>query len=125
MIYFIKKYYQEIIGGIFCLTLGMLSGYAVKASNSLWYMSLNKPNFSPPNFLFALVWSLLYIMIGVALGKIWRNRDKEKLLLKMFIVQFMFNLLWSPLFFYYQRIDLALIDICMLWLGILILLFLS
>lgn len=110
---FIKKYPAEIIGSIGCLSLGLLVGAWTSAGDSTWYATLMKPSFTPPNWVFGPVWSLLYIMMGVALGKIWRSENK--LLLNLFILQFALNLAWSPLFFYFQRIDLALYSVCLLW----------
>jgi tryptophan-rich sensory protein len=95
------------------MVLGMLSGYVSSAGDSLWYVSLNKPTFNPPKWVFGPVWSILYIMIGIALGKIWQLKNKT--LLNIFILQLIFNLIWSPLFFLLQRIDLALYDLVCLW----------
>jgi tryptophan-rich sensory protein len=61
---------------------------------------------------------LLYVMMGIAFGIILRDRKKNMLLIMLFIDQFFFNLLWSPLFFYFNRIDLALVDIVFLWISI-------
>lgn len=119
----IEKYYPEIIGSLFCLTLGMLSGYIVKASDSLWYASLSKPVFNPPAWVFAPVWTLLYLMMGIAFGILWKDRIKNVRLISIFTVQFIFNLLWSPIFFYYQSISWAFLDLCALWVSLLVFIF--
>lgn len=111
----VKEYYPEITGGLLCLTLGMLSGYSVKASDFLWYASLSKPLFNPPAWIFGPVWTLLYIMMGVAFGMLWKDRVKNERLILIFTTQLILNLLWSPIFFYYQSIIWALLDICALW----------
>lgn len=113
--HFFKKYSFEIIGAIFCLTLGILSGLGVEGGTSVWYLGLNKPSFNPPSWVFGPVWTILYIMIGIVLGKLWRNKSQNQGLLLIFILQFILNLSWSPLFFYFERIDLALYDLCLLW----------
>ena len=110
-----KKYQPEIMGALFCLILGILSGYGVKAGDSSWYLSLNKPTFNPPAWIFGPVWTILYLMMGVALGKLYKQKIQNKYFIILFIIQFIFNLLWSPLFFYFERIDWALVDICALW----------
>lgn len=120
---FLKKYRLEIACSMLCLTLGILSGYGVKAGDSVWYMSLNKPSFNPPNWIFGPVWTILYIMIGTAFAKILKS--KNTLLAGLFIFQFALNLIWSPLFFYFQRIDLALLDISILWITLTMLLYKS
>ena len=116
-----KKYQPEVIASIICLCLGMLSGYGTTADDYQWYATLKKPAFNPPNWIFAPVWSALYIMMGVAAGKIWLNWKKKSdgWSLTLFILQFIFNLAWSPIFFCYHRIDLALYDIILLWLTLL------
>jgi benzodiazapine receptor len=114
MVNSVKKYRSEILGVLLCLTLGLLSGYSVQVGDMTWYASLIKPSFNPPNWIFAPVWSALYIMMGIVLGRLWN--EKSQMLLLVFATQFILNLLWSPLFFYYHRIDLALYDIGLLWL---------
>jgi len=79
-----------------CVALGALSG----ASNvpGEWYQSLDKPFFNPPGWIFAPVWTVLYVMIGVALSAIWFEEDNSRLLV-LFAIQAALNLLWSPAFF--------------------------
>lgn len=122
MIRLLRKYFYEISGTVLCLGFGILSGYIVNSGKSDWYINLIKPSFNPPSWVFAPVWSILYIMMGIALGKILKLESNIKIiLLPLFVIQFVFNIIWSPLFFYYHRIDLAFYDICGLWLTIIIL----
>jgi tryptophan-rich sensory protein len=101
----------------------MFSGYSVKASDSIWYTSLSKPVFNPPAWIFGPVWTLLYLMMGVAFGVLWKDRTKNTRLISIFATQFMLNLLWSPIFFYYQSIGWALLDLCALWVALVIFMF--
>ena len=110
----IKAQAPEIIGSLFCLTLGMLSGYLGHNGDTIWYQSLNKPSFNPPAWIFAPIWTILYIMIGIALGKIIKIQKNQTLRL-LFVTQFTCNIIWSYLFFRLHRIDLALYDILALW----------
>ena len=119
MKYFIKQYKSEIVGSMLCLSLGILSGYSANSGDSIWYASLSKPSFNPPSWLFAPVWTIIYLMIGAALGKVWNNKEHNKLLLIIFGIQFILNILWSPLFFYFHRIDLAFYDLGLLWTSLL------
>ena len=93
----IKFYKAEIIGAIAFLALGMLSGYISKPENYGWYSNLQKPYFTPPKWVFEPVWSILYLLCGVAFAKI--KRLKEETTSNIFIIHFILNLLWSPLFF--------------------------
>lgn len=103
----------------------MFSGWVSGSGDSQWYLNLVKPDFNPPSWIFGPVWIILYIMMGISLGIIWENRKKKSLLLKLFVLQLLLNVVWSPLFFLFQRIDFALYDIILLWLTLIILLFYS
>jgi benzodiazapine receptor len=111
------KYFKQsqIVPMLLCLFLGMLSGYISNGGISHWYLNLEKPSFNPPGWVFGPVWTILYLMMGFVLAKLLENRAKYKSLLIIFAVQMIYNLIWSPLFFRFQRVDLALIDIVLLW----------
>ncbi len=115
----LKKYRPEILGAILCLSLGLTSGYLSQSGGSDWYIHLKKPRFSPPTWVFGPVWTVLYLMMGVVLGKLWKLRELATMLLKLFAIQFILNLLWSPLFFYFHQINLALVCLFVLWLFLL------
>jgi len=103
-----------------CLVIGYLSGMVTRESITTWYPTLVKPSFNPPNWIFAPVWTALYIMIGVAGGMIWDRIDTDeanvKKAFKFFIYQLALNALWSYLFFGLHNPLLALIEIILLWL---------
>jgi benzodiazapine receptor len=114
-------YKLYILSIIICLVLGFLSGFAVKISDFSWYIALNKPIFNPPRWIFAPVWTLLYIMIGLSAVPIFKS---GRLYVKcLFTMQFICNLLWTPLFFYLQRVDLALFNIIILLILLIMLLY--
>jgi tryptophan-rich sensory protein len=96
------------------------SGMVTRDSITTWYPTLVKPVFNPPNWIFAPVWTLLYIMMGVAGGMVWNRIDtdeeKVKKAFKIFIAQLALNALWSYLFFGLHNPLLALIEIILLWL---------
>lgn len=102
------RYRAQWLGAVLCLGLGMISGILGDSGPSPWYLSLQRSSLTPPSFVFPIVWTALYIMMGVALGIIWQIRQTQDNLLNPFILQFALNMAWSPLFFYMHRIDLAL-----------------
>lgn len=105
------------------LGLGMLSGlFANNAPD--YYQSLNRPTFSPPAWVFGPVWTVLYIMIGIALYTILRhdNPIERHRLIHLFTIQFICNLIWTYLFFTLQNMLFSVIDITILWALILALL---
>ncbi len=106
--------------GFLVLTLGVaaLSGAATADSVRSWYPSINKPSWTPPSWLFGPVWTLLYLTMAVAAWLVWRQAGWGGALV-MFGVQLLLNALWSPLFFGWQQIGWAFVDIVALWLAIL------
>jgi len=103
------------------LVVGGLSGYATAGGVSTWYPTLVKPSFNPPAWVFGPVWTLLYIMMGVAAFLVWRQgpaAEGVRLALAAFVIQIVLNGLWSILFFGLQTPGWALVEIILLWLAI-------
>ena len=107
---------------IICLAVGYLSGMVTRASITTWYPTLVKPSFNPPNWIFAPVWTSLYVMMGVAAGLIWNQITTQKAAvtkaLQFFTIQLVLNALWSFLFFGLHNLMLATIEVVLLWLMI-------
>jgi translocator protein len=82
-----------------------------------WYAALNKPSFNPPDWIFGPVWTVLYVMIGVAGWRIWKVAPKSAAMLWWF-AQMALNAAWSPTFFGLRQMGLALVVILALWLVI-------
>lgn len=105
-----------------CLVVGYFSGIVTRSAILDWYPTLVKPSFNPPNWIFAPVWSMLYIMMGVAAGLVWNRIDYEREIVKkaliVFAVQLALNALWSYLFFGLHNPMLAGLEIIVLWLMI-------
>jgi tryptophan-rich sensory protein len=96
-----------------CLALGGLGAAVTAPAIPTWYAALAKPSFNPPNWLFAPVWTALYVMMAIAAWLVWR-RGNARTALVLFILQLLLNSAWSLLFFGLHRVDLALIDIVLL-----------
>ncbi|MEJ6490845.1 MAG: TspO/MBR family protein [Flavobacteriales bacterium] len=103
------------------LGAGGLGGFATATSIDGWYTTINKPSFNPPNYLFGPVWTFLYFLMGFALFAIIRlpKSSRKKKYALIFIVQLVLNIFWSFLFFKFQRIDLAALEMLVLWFFIL------
>jgi len=80
-----------------------------------WYENLRKPGWTPPNWAFPVVWSILYVMIGYAGWLVWTTVGWS-LPMAFWALQMVVNALWSYFFFGRRRMDLALIDVAVLWL---------
>lgn len=96
------------------LAVGFLGAIVTAPSISEWYALLDKPFFAPPNWLFAPVWTFLYIAMGAA-AYIASERDAS---LKFYWIQLVLNGLWAPLFFGLRSPFIGLIDITLLWIAI-------
>lgn len=107
---------------VICLVVGYVSSMYTRSSITTWYPTLEKPFFNPPNWLFAPVWTMLYILMGVSAGLIWQKIDNQKELVKkglfFFTIQLILNGFWSVLFFGWSNILLSLIEIILLFLFI-------
>jgi translocator protein len=103
------------------LSIGALSGFATATGINTWYMTLNKPSFNPPNFIFSPVWTLLYTLMGISLYLILQSPKNEftKKAITVFCIQLFLNFWWSILFFKFQLLGVAFIEIVLIWLSIL------
>ena len=117
-----NKITRILVVVVTCLAIGYFSGMVTRSAIITWYPTLVKPSFNPPNWIFAPVWSMLYIMMGVAAGLVWNRIDHEKETVKnaliFFAVQLGLNALWSFLFFGLKNPLLAGVEIIILWLMI-------
>ena len=112
----------------FCVLAMPFIGFLVSLTSitnpKVFYTTIKLPDIAPPDWLFAPVWTILYMMIGAALYLLL-NMQKGKarhLLLIIFSCQLFFNFIWSWIFFGQHNITLALMDIILLWLTLLLLL---
>lgn len=82
-----------------------------------WYANLNKPSFSPPNWIFGPVWIVLYLLMGISLYLNWVNKGAQaKFNVRLFFVHLIYNAIWSPIFFGARNPLLALMVIAVMWL---------
>jgi len=106
----------------FIVFLALVAGAAFfggQWSAAAWYRSLSKPSWTPPNWLFPAVWTLLYAMIAISGWLIWNSPDETRTtLLAIWAVQLLLNALWSYFFFGRQDMRTALVDIIALWVAI-------
>lgn len=108
---------------LICLAVGGISGYITANEIPAWYMTLNKPSFNPPNWIFAPVWTTLYILMGISFWMIWKSGAEETVKNKamvFFIVQLVLNFFWSIIFFNFHQLGFALAEIVLLWIFILL-----
>ena len=110
--------FASIIGILISLGVGFLSSMVTKNAIPTWYANLEKPFFSPPNWLFAPVWTFLYTLMGISIGRVWffgRRHLWGKTAIYHFVSQLILNGLWSLVFFGLRNPLLSLIVIIILW----------
>jgi tryptophan-rich sensory protein len=105
-----------------CQLAGVLGSLFTSPAIPTWYKTLNKPFFTPPDWIFGPVWISLFILMGISLFMIWRRQDhpRFKLTLVFFLIQLILNILWSVAFFGLRSPLLGLVDIVLLWVAILL-----
>ena len=106
---------------VICFAAAGLGGLVTTPQIPNWYADLAKPTWTPPDWIFGPVWSLLYLMMAVAAWLVWREAGfaGAKWPLALFAIQLALNSLWSVLFFGFQNPGAAAIEIVILWTAIL------
>ncbi len=104
---------------LLCQLAGAIGSLATFSNITGWYLALNKPFFTPPNWVFGPVWIILYTLMGIALYLIWQSKASKRPALQVFGFQLFLNALWSLVFFGAHEMLGGLIVIVLLWLAIL------
>jgi tryptophan-rich sensory protein len=116
-----KRLSKLIISILLCEAAGA-AGSSFTAGAQTWYRLLKTPSFTPPSWLFAPVWVLLYFLMGIAAFLVWeRGLEKPEVRksLAIFLMQLLLNAVWSPVFFGLKNIGLSVAVIVLLWLAVL------
>lgn len=113
-----KNLVRLIVSLLIPQLVGLAGAFFTSLSLSPWYESLNKPFFAPPNCVFGPVWTVLYLLMGIALYLVWSKgleNENVKEAVSYWVIQLAFNLLWTIGFFGFQSPLLGLIVIVLLW----------
>lgn len=114
----IKKPLLLVLSILLSQLAGAIGSFFTTSAISGWYVTLAKPSFNPPNWLFGPVWITLYTLMGIALYLVWRkgmNVQKVSFAVKLFLIHLVFNSLWSIVFFGMKNLSLAFGVIVILW----------
>lgn len=122
-----KEFLKQLPALLFFILIsqgaGLLGSLFTVRNIDTWYKGLNKPVFSPPNWIFGPVWTLLYLMMGISAFLIWQNgwkRKEVKSALLVFMIQLVLNALWSIIFFGNRAPLAGFVEILFLWTAILV-----
>lgn len=108
---------------VFVLLGGIGSIFSSKNTNSEWYQSV-KPSITPPSWVFPVVWNFLFVLISFSLYYAWtnsRNKKQKRNIAILFGINFIFNILWTILFFGLKQTVFSFIDLILLWISIAVL----
>jgi tryptophan-rich sensory protein len=108
---------------VLCQLAGFIGSLFTSPAIPTWYAALEKPSFNPPNWLFAPVWTVLFLLMGISLYLVWRKSSdghSTKTALAFFALQLTLNVLWSMLFFGLRSPLAGLMEIIVLWTAILL-----
>ena len=114
-----NKIWKLIIALVLPFIASAIGGLFTVSSVSTWYVDLVKPSFNPPSWLFGPVWTILYLLMGIALYLVWTKKFNKQAF-TLFGIQLVLNALWSILFFGLKQPLLAFIEIIILWVMILV-----
>ncbi len=112
-----QKFVSLVLWYLPVLFVQVISSFAMTCESEAWYRGLEKGSWTPPGWMFAPVWALLYILMAVSVWLVYmtpKETPKRRLSFALFFVQLFFNGVWSFLFFRFQSPGLALIDLSVL-----------
>lgn len=110
-----------IVSILIPLLVGGISGFFTSSGVNGWYAVANKPWFNPPNWIFAPVWTALYVLMGIALFLVWKAETAKEIkqtAVILFAVQLILNFFWSFIFFRLQLPGWAFAEIILMWIMI-------
>ena len=107
---FKNKFISFVLFFIITYSASFVGGMTTISFKEPWYSQLVKSNYNPPDWVFAPVWSTLYLLMAIAVWKIWINYYDKKIL-KIYFIHLFFNSTWSIVFFGFHSISLALVNL--------------
>ena len=105
-----NKFLSFIIFAITTYLASFIGGVATYTSKEPWYSSLTKASFNPPDWVFAPVWTTLYLIMTIAIWSAWQKNNNNINLVYIYLIHLFFNTTWSIVFFVFHNIFLALIS---------------
>ncbi|MDC1158758.1 tryptophan-rich sensory protein [Pelagibacteraceae bacterium] len=115
-----NKYLSLVIILLVTFIAPMIGSYATATFKEPWYSEIALPTFNPPSWVFAPVWTTLYLLMSIAIWKIWKNSFDTRIL-KIYFIHLFFNSTWSIVFFGFHLIGLALVNLIIILLFIIFL----
>ena len=115
-----NKYLSLLILLLVTFIAPVIGSYVTSVFKEPWYSEIIQPSFNPPSWVFPPVWSTLYVMMSIAIWRVWTTFFNSRIL-KLYFFHLFFNCIWSIIFFGFHQIGLALINIIVILFFIIIL----
>ena len=114
MIMLKNKFLSFLLFAIITCSASIIGGIATIGFKEPWYSLLSKPSYNPPSWIFAPVWTTLYLMMTIAIWSFWHSKKRDIDTIYIYIVHLIFNTTWSIVFFVFHKILLALLVLIIL-----------
>jgi len=111
---FKNKFLTFILFFVITYSASLIGGLATINFKEPWYSLLNKPSFNPPDWIFAPVWTTLYLMMTISIWIFWHNRNRDMNTVYIYFINLIFNTTWSIIFFVFHNMVLALFVLILL-----------
>ena len=108
---FKNKFLSFLIFGFVTFSASFIGSIATITSKEPWYSSLNKSGLNPPDWVFAPVWTTLYLFMTIAIWSAWHKNYKDLNIIYIYLIHLFFNTTWSIVFFVFHNIFAALINL--------------
>ena len=109
-----NKFISFLLFGLITYSASLIGGLITVTLKDPWYSSLIKPSFNPPSWIFAPVWTTLYLMMTVAIWLFWHSEKRDMNTVYVYFIHIIFNTTWSIIFFGLHNIFLALLTLLLL-----------
>ena len=118
----LKKWKPYIISAAISLAVGTISGLLSMKGMQLYNATVLKPALTPPGWVFGLVWTILYTLMGISAARVWQTQDSPERSrgLNLYVAQLIVNFFWSLIFFNAQAFGFAVIWLLLLWVLVLL-----
>ncbi|UOE50822.1 tryptophan-rich sensory protein [Mucilaginibacter sp. SMC90] len=117
------QFFPYLISLLIVLFIGFVASMVTRPEIAGWYSTLKKASFNPPPWLFAPVWTAIYIMIATAAYLVWKHRSRKPAYIiarSVYFIQLILNFSWSIVFFGMHQVAIAMVVIILLWLSIMV-----
>ena len=104
-----NKFISLLLFSLITYSASLIGSLATISFKEPWYSLLNKPSFNPPDWIFAPVWTSLYLMMTIAIWIFWHNKNRDMNTVYIYFIHLIFNTTWSIVFFVFHHMLLALI----------------